>query len=101
MNKSKFVWALLALNVLLAAALLGQWLRPNAAQAQVARPSDYILIPATVQGLQQEVIYIIDTQSGQLSARTFDGRQFVDMKPIDLKRFFSDRQVAPGRRGVR
>jgi len=49
--RSKLVWALVALNVLLLTALVGQWLRPNAAVAQVAaRPSDYLVLPGTVQG---------------------------------------------------
>ena len=101
MKRSKAVWALVALNVLLGAALVGQWVRPNMAHAQAtARPSDYILIPGTVQGMQQQVIYIVDTQNGLLSARTFDGRLFADMKPIDIKRFLSPASN-PARRGTR
>jgi hypothetical protein len=42
--RSKAVWALLALNAVLLAGLLGQYVRPNAAYAQVPRPSDYVMI---------------------------------------------------------
>ena len=102
MKRSKVVWALVALNVLLGAALIGQWVRPNMAHAQVARPSDYIMVPGTVQGLPQQVIYIVDTQNGLLSARMFDGRQLQDMPPIDLKRFLQPaNNPNPGRRGTR
>ncbi|HXE56079.1 MAG TPA: hypothetical protein VN541_23845 [Tepidisphaeraceae bacterium] len=86
--KSKAVWALVVLNVLLLAALVGQWLRPNTAIAQMPRPSDYILIPGHVQGSPAEVIYMIDTQNGLLSARTFNGQGFSDMTPIRLDRYF-------------
>ena len=97
--RSKLVWALVALNVLLLTALVGQWLRPNAAVAQVAaRPSDYLVLPGTVQGSPTELIYMIDTQNGLLSARFFDGQVFQDMAPIPLNRVFTQGGPA-GRRG--
>jgi len=98
--KSKVVFALVALNVLLLAALIGQWVKPNTAVAQTPRPSDYLLIQGTVQGSQTEVVYMIDTQNGWLSARTFDGQRMVDMAPINLGRLFNG-NVGPGtpRRG--
>lgn len=103
--RSKAVWALVALNACLLACLIGQWLRPNVAAAQgaaAARPSDYILIPGTVQASQAEIVYMIDTQNGLLSARTFTGQQMVDMPAIDLNRLFNPRggAAAPPRRGV-
>jgi len=97
--RSKMVWALVALNVLLLTALVGQWVRPNAAVAQVAaRPSDYLVLPGTVQGSQTELIYMVDTQNGLLSARFFDGQAFQDMAPIPLNRVFNQGGPA-GRRG--
>ncbi len=89
--RSKLVWALVALNAVLLTALLGQWVRPNEAVAQFApqaRPSDYLIVPGTVQGSPSEVLYIVDTQNGLLSARLFDGQQFSDMAPIALNRIF-------------
>lgn len=98
--RSKTVWALVALNVVLLAALVGQWLKPNAAVAQVGRPSDYMLIPGRIQGSPVEVVYMLDTQNGLLSARTFDGQKFADMAPIQLARYFNQ-NAGGGRRGGR
>jgi hypothetical protein len=79
-----------ALNVLLAAGLVVQWVRPNTAVAQAApRPSDYILIPGSVQGNPAQIIYMIDTQNGLLSARSAVNNRMVDMRPLDLNRLFN------------
>lgn len=104
--RSKAVWALVALNVCLLACLVGQWLRPNVASAQgaaAARVSDYMLIPGTVQGNQTQVVYMIDTGNGLLSARTFAGQGMIDMPAIDLNRLFNPKGggVTPNRRGTR
>ena len=87
--KSKLVWALVALNAVLVVSLIGQWLKPNAAVAQMARPSDYIIVPGAVQSSPSQLIYMVDTQNAMLSARQFDGKQFLDMRPIDLRRVFN------------
>jgi hypothetical protein len=97
--RSKAVWALVALNACLLACLIGQWLRPNLANAQAAaggaaRVSDYILIPGSVQSSQAQVVYMIDTTNGLLSARTFTGQQMVDMPAIDLNRLFNPKNAA-------
>lgn len=86
--KSKTVWALAVLNCLLLAGLLMQWWKPTAAYGQAAgRASDYIMIPGTVVGGNSSLVYIIDTQNGLLSARTYDGNAIQDKKPaIDLDR---------------
>ena len=97
----KPVWALVALNVLLLTTLTGQWLRPNAAvaQAQIPRPSDYLMLPGHVQGSPSDIVYIIDTQNGLLSARMYDGQAVVDMAPIPLAKYFQPAGNQPGRRG--
>jgi hypothetical protein len=100
--RSKAVWALIALNALLLSTLIGQWLKPNAAvaQQQIPRPSDYILIPGVVQGSPADIVYVIDTQNGLLSARMYDGQALQDMAPIPLAKYFQ--QGGPnqgGRRG--
>jgi len=93
--RSRLVWALVALNALLLATLVGQWLRPTAAVAQMPRASDYLMIPGTVQASPNDLVYIIDEANGLLSARFFDGQQFQDMgPPIDLSRL-----INPDRRG--
>lgn len=99
--RSKAVWTLVALNLLLLCTLVGQWLRPNAANAQVGqipRPSDYMMIPGVVQGSPTDLVYVIDTQNHLLSARLFDGQRFQDMAPIPLDRIFGGGN-AGGRRG--
>jgi hypothetical protein len=103
--RSKAVWTLVALNVCLLVCLIGQWLRPSSsmAQAAAARPSDYILIPGSVQASQAQVVYMIDTQNGLLSARTFTGQAMVDMPAIDLNRLFNPKNgggATPNRRGT-
>ena len=98
--KSKLVWALVALNAVLLTTLVGQWLRPNQAVAQFApqaRPSDYLIVPGTVQGSPNEVLFIVDTQNGLLSARLFDGQFFQDMAPIQLSRVFGPANPGRGR----
>ena len=100
--KSKLVWALVVLNALLLTTLVGQWLKPNAAVAQFApqaRPSDYLVVPGTVQGSPNEVLFILDTQNSLLSARMYDGTNFQDMAPIQLNRIFTP--VNQGRGGRR
>ena len=100
MKRSKIVWALVALNVLLLLCLAGQWLKPNLARAQAAAPrvSDYILVPGSVQASPAQVVYIIDTQNGWLSARTATaagGARMMDAAAIDLKSIF-ERANNPG-----
>ena len=90
--RSKVLWALVALNVCLLACLIRQWVGANTATAQAApRVSDYLLIPGSVQTNPAQIIYMIDEPNGWLSARSFDGRQMVDMAPIDLNRLFNPR----------
>lgn len=97
--RSRLVWGLVALNVLLAAALVGQFLRPNAARAQAPRASDYIMISGDINAGQSQLVYMIDTENDLLSARLFDGRTITDMKPaINLRRVFSE--GAPGNAGA-
>jgi hypothetical protein len=101
--KSKVVWALVALNVALSVCLAAQWLRPNMATAQVAqapRPSDYIVIPGSVQGNPAQVLYIIDTQNGWLGARTFSGQTIVDGPPLNLNRLFNPQAPKKAGRGL-
>ena len=89
--KSKVLWALVALNVLLLAALLWPRMAPAAhAQGAPVRPGDYILVPGQVQGGNSEVIYILDETNRLLTARVYDvnAKGFSDMAPLQLDRFF-------------
>ena len=89
--KSKVLWALVALNVLLLAALVWPRMSPTAQAAGPARPGDYLLIPGQVTGGNSEVIYILDETNRMLTARVYDSnaKGFSDMAPIQLDRYFN------------
>ncbi len=85
--KNKVIWALGALNVLLALGLFTRLTAP--AQAQAGRPSEYILVPGQVVGGTNDVVWVIDSRNQQLSGMTIDNnRNVVMMQPLDLKRVF-------------
>ena len=91
--KSKAIWALAVVNVLLLASLCLRSLTPSAS-AQAARSSDYIMIPADVVGGNNAVIFMIDTRAGMLNARSMDlqGRNLIDLgAPIELGRMLNGR----------
>ena len=92
MVRSTLVWALVALNVLLMAALVGRWMKPSTAMAQAAaRPGDYIIVPAEVIGGNGAIVYIVDTTRGQLSAMGLENNRLASMQPVDLNRVFDAR----------
>ena len=71
--KSKMLWALICVNILLAAGAAMRWVRPSAAFAQGARrPSDYVMIPGEIPGGSGAVVYVVDDTNGMLSATTFN-----------------------------
>lgn len=60
-----------------------------AAAQQAGRPSEYLMIPARLTSVNQDVVYIIDTQTGDLTAAAYDaqqGIQFID--PLRLSQVF-------------
>lgn len=98
MLRSKQVWALVALNVLLMAVLVGRWMKPSTVMAQAAaRPGDYIIVPAEVVGGNGAIVYVVDTTRGQLSAMGLENNRLASMAPVDLNRVYG----AAGRRGAR
>src|SRR5262245_40764319 len=101
--KRRILWSLIALNLLLAITLAAR-LSPGGgnaavAQAQVRRPSDYIMIPGEVTGGASAVVYIIDTSNGMLGAMAYDDSQKAlnAMPPLDLARVFETGAGAPPR----
>jgi hypothetical protein len=87
--RSKTLWALIALNVMLVALLVTRWMKPQTAMAQAApRPGDYIMVPAEVIGGTSSLIFVIDTSNNQLSGIAFDQNNLVALAPIDLSRVF-------------
>ena len=101
MLKSKPVWALVALNALLLAVLVGRWMKPAAAVAAQAAPraGDYLIVPAEVVGGNGAIVYIVDTTKGQLSAMGLENNRLASMAPIDLNRVFDARGGANRRAG--
>jgi len=104
--KTKVLWALIALNVLLLAGLLSP-LGHSTAQAQLQAPQahagdHFLMISGEVNGLPSALVYIIDENTNQMSARVYDDnlarRGFVDMAPLDLSRIYA---AGPGGGGGR
>jgi hypothetical protein len=88
--KSTVLWALIALNAMLATTFALRLAKPNAAYAQAGRPGDYIMLPGTVIGGAGAMIYIIDQSSQQLSGLMVDQRGKLEAtKPLDLQRAFT------------
>jgi hypothetical protein len=95
--KSRIVWALVALNVLLAAVLVTRWMKPQTAMAQAAgRPGDYIMVPAEVVGGSSTLIFVVDTTNNQLSGLAFEQDKLQALPPIDLTRVFNERAAGGG-----
>ena len=88
--RSKTVWALVALNILLLASLCLRSLTPAAHAQAAARPSDYLMITGEIVGVNTGVVYILDTRANALSMRTIDPNNhgLIDAPPIDLTRIF-------------
>jgi hypothetical protein len=94
--KSKLVWALVALNVMLAAALALRWMKPQNAMAAGqagGRPGDYIMVPAEVVGGSSTLIFVVDTSNNQLSGMAVEQNQLLALPPIDLTRVFDARAI--------
>jgi hypothetical protein len=88
--KSTALWALGALNVILAVVLINKYLPDQKAVAQVGRPSDYIMVPAQIIGFNSGVVIMVDTSRGELSAMTYNDTtsQLEPMPKIDLNQVF-------------
>jgi hypothetical protein len=86
--KSTAVWALGALNILLLVLLVARTTGENAAFAQVGRPGDYLMIPGTVIGGNNAVVYVLDQTSHQLTAMSYDDsmKRMDTMPPINVDR---------------
>jgi hypothetical protein len=98
--KSRLVWALVALNVVLVATLVARWMKPQTAlAAQAARPGDYIMVPAEVIGGSSTLIFVVDTSNNQLSGLAFEQNSLQALPPIDLARIFNERAVGGGGAG--
>jgi hypothetical protein len=89
--KSTVLWGLVGLNAVLLLVFAGQFNHLPAAQAQLRRPADYLLIPGEVSGGSTSLVYIIDSTNGQLGAISYDdsSRTLQTMPAIDLTRIYN------------
>src|SRR5262245_27398663 len=92
--KTTVLWALVVINALLLASLIGRFANDNAAMAQPARgatrPGDYLMIPGDVVGISAGLVFIVDMTNGRLSAITYDDsrRRIDSMQSINLAEVF-------------
>lgn len=89
--KSTLVWALSALNVLLAVLFVARMTGDTTALAQGGRPGDYLMAPGEVLGGNNAVVYVVDQSSHQLSAMSYDdsNKKLVTMPPLNLDRYLT------------
>ncbi|MEM1013131.1 MAG: hypothetical protein AAGI46_13035 [Planctomycetota bacterium] len=84
--------ALVGVNAVLGLSLAVPFL-PGAtpANAQVAAgPSDYVMIPATLTSANQDILYIIDARTGNLTAAAFDRQNGITfIAPLPLSQAFN------------
>ncbi len=88
--------ALVAANVALGVSLVTPWLPagfPEAApaKAQVAAgPSDYVMIPASLTSANQDILYIVDARTGNLTAAAYNRQNGITfIPPLALSQFFN------------
>ena len=109
--KSTVLWALILLNAVLLMSFLARVTHQNSAMAQPAgrgnapatppaRPGDYAMIPAEVNGASNGIVVIVDQTNGLLSAISYDdaNKRMDTMAKIDLQQVFQ-RGAASGRHG--
>ena len=74
--KAAGIVALCVLNAALLLSLASRWLAPKTAHAGVAaqgaRPSEYLLLPSRPIGMNQEVVYVLDTDNATLSVAAYN-----------------------------
>ena len=99
MKRSKALWGLLALNVVLACVLAWKLSPDNTAHAQAPARGEYLLVPARVSGANNGVVYVIDTRNELLGGFAYnDNRRALEaLAPIELRRVF-DAGAGVGRR---
>ena len=103
--KTRIIWCLIGINIALLAMVVFPLVKSTTAVAQRAeRPADYLLIPGTILGRDNGIVYVIDSSNGRMSALVYDDAsgRLVVMPPTDLLRIFEIGQdvggAAPRRR---
>ena len=92
--KSIALWALVALNVMLVAVLVGRHAPDNKAHAAAPNinAAELLAVPGHLPGVVNGVVFLIDTQSRQLTALTFDAptQKLRPIPPIDIGKLLSN-----------
>ncbi len=71
--KTVTFWTLVLVNVVLLASFVSRMTKPNIAAAQAgARQGDYIMIPGSVLGGVNDVVYVLDQTNHQLGGMSYD-----------------------------
>ncbi len=101
--KNLAFYTLISLNAVLLALFVARMSKPNVAAAQVGegRIGDYIMIPGSVTGGVNDLVYVLDQTSHQLGAISYDDstHTVVTMKPPrDLDRDFDGMGMSGRRR---
>ena len=90
--KTVALWTLAAMNVVLLASFTSRMIKPNTANADVAnsRPGDYLMIPGSVVGGVNDVVYVLDQTHHLLSFMSYDDSRKIVLtsSPRDLDRDF-------------
>jgi hypothetical protein len=106
--KRTLLWALVAINVVLLAALVMPYIKGNTAMAQRAgagaaagggRRPELMMIPGQqVGGGANDIVYLIDTANRQVAAVALNSKQngLDTVPPQDLERVFNDRAAPAG-----
>ncbi len=98
--KTIALWSLIVMNACLLGVFVSRMTKDNTVQAQAAagRPGDYLMIPGQITGGVNDVVYVIDQNSHQLSAMSYDdsSHKVMTYTPRDLDRDF-DAKPANGR----
>jgi hypothetical protein len=98
--KNIALWSLILMNAALLAVFASRMTKSNTVQAQAGagRPGDYLMIPGQIVGGVNDVVYVIDQNSHQLGAISYDdaSRTVQLYAPRDMDRDF-DAKANTGR----
>jgi hypothetical protein len=71
--KTAAFWTLVLVNFVLLGSFVSRMTKPNIAAAQAgARQGDYIMIPGSVIGGSNDVVYVLDQTNHQLGGMSYD-----------------------------
>ncbi len=84
------LWAMVVVNLVLLAVVIGRYARPNAALAQAAAlaPGDYIDAPGAIAGQTDDVVFVLDTRNVLLSVMEYNSARnmFSNTQAIEVGR---------------